>query len=125
MRVFAFVDRQKAEFKITTLCRVCRVSTSGYYDWAARRAAGPSDAEVAVDGLVERIRLVLPARTARHRGRPRSPSHPPNQHAPFLLERGGAYPTTHTRITLTKTSTTPAAGPRFSQQSLTRQQQRK
>ena len=41
-KVFAFVDRQRAEFAVKTLCRVCRVSTSGYYDWIARRAAGPA-----------------------------------------------------------------------------------
>ncbi|MDQ6945796.1 MAG: IS3 family transposase [Actinomycetota bacterium] len=58
MRVFAFVDRQKAEFAVRTLCRVCRVSTSGYYDWAARVAAGPTAAEEAEAVLVGQIRLV-------------------------------------------------------------------
>ena len=56
MRVFAFVSRQKAEFPVKTLCRVCRVSTSGYYDWAARQAAGPTAAERAETELVEQIR---------------------------------------------------------------------
>lgn len=68
--VFAFVDRQKADFKVKTLCRVCRVSTSGYYDWAARRAAGPSDAEEAVADLVGKIRLVHKASKGRY-GEPR------------------------------------------------------
>jgi transposase InsO family protein len=58
VRVFAFVDCQKAEFAVKTLCRVCRVSTSGYYDWAGRVAAGPSVAEVDEAELVEMIRLV-------------------------------------------------------------------
>lgn len=58
VRVFAFVDRQKAEFAVKTLCRVCRVSTSGYYDWASRVAAGPSEAAVAEAELVVKIRLV-------------------------------------------------------------------
>jgi hypothetical protein len=35
VRIYAFVDAQKTDFKITTLCRVCNVSTSGYYDWRA------------------------------------------------------------------------------------------
>ena len=42
MRLYAFVDAQKTDFKIATLCRVCEVSTSGYYDWVAREAAGPT-----------------------------------------------------------------------------------
>jgi transposase InsO family protein len=58
VRVFAFVHRQKADFAVKTLCRVCRVSSSGYYDWAARAAAGPSDAELAEAELIEMIRLV-------------------------------------------------------------------
>ncbi|MDQ3980235.1 MAG: IS3 family transposase [Actinomycetota bacterium] len=70
MRVFAFVSRQKAEFAIKTLCRVCRVSTSGYYDWAARQAAGPSPAEQAEAELVEQIRLVHKESRGRY-GEPR------------------------------------------------------
>lgn len=58
MRVFAFVSRQKAEFAVKTLCRVCRVSTSGYYDWGARQAAGPTAAQRAETELVDQIRLV-------------------------------------------------------------------
>jgi hypothetical protein len=45
VRIYAFVDAQKTDFTITTLCRVCDVSSSGYYDWAERVAGGPSDAE--------------------------------------------------------------------------------
>jgi len=58
VRVFAFVNRQKAEFAVKTLCRVCRVSASGYYDWAARQAAGPTPAERAETELIDQIRLV-------------------------------------------------------------------
>jgi len=58
VRVFAFVDRQKASFAVRTLCRVCRVSTSGYYAWAAREAAGPTPAQLAEEDLVAKIRLV-------------------------------------------------------------------
>lgn len=70
MRVFAFVDRQKADFAIKILCRVCRVSTSGYYDWAARMASPPSDAEVAEAVLVAQIRLVHKESRGRY-GEPR------------------------------------------------------
>lgn len=58
MKVFAFVDRQRAEFAVKTLCRACRVSTSGYYDWVTRQAAGPSPEAVAEAELVGQIRLV-------------------------------------------------------------------
>ena len=70
MRVFAFVLRQKADFPVKTLCRVCRVSTSGYYDWVERDAAGPTVAEAAEADLVERIRLVHAESRGRY-GEPR------------------------------------------------------
>jgi transposase InsO family protein len=47
VRIFAFVDTQKADFPVRTLCRVCKVSPSGFYAWAARIAAGPGPAAVA------------------------------------------------------------------------------
>ena len=58
MRVFEFVRRQKAEFSVETLCACCRISTSGFYDWAARTAAGPTPAEYDEEELVTMIRLV-------------------------------------------------------------------
>ena len=39
MRIFAFADAQKADFPVRTLCRVCKVSASGFYAYAARLAA--------------------------------------------------------------------------------------
>jgi transposase InsO family protein len=70
VKLYAFVDAQKTDFKITTLCRVCNVSTSGYYDWAARVAAGPCDAERDDAEVLERIRKIH--RTSRGRyGEPR------------------------------------------------------
>jgi transposase InsO family protein len=70
MRVFAFVLRQKADFLVKTLCQVCNVSTSGYYDWAAREQAGPTQAQVAEAELVVQIRLVHKASRGRY-GAPR------------------------------------------------------
>lgn len=58
MRIFAFVLRQKADFSVKILCRVCRVSRSGYYDWAARQAANPTEAQVAEAELVVKISMV-------------------------------------------------------------------
>ena len=47
MRVFAFVAAQKADFPVRTLCRVCKVSTSGFYAYAARKAGPPPPRELA------------------------------------------------------------------------------
>src|SRR5450755_1576658 len=47
VRIFAFVAAQKADFPVGTLCRVCQVSASGFYAWAARAAAGPRPAAAA------------------------------------------------------------------------------
>ena len=58
MRLYAFVDAQKTDFKVSTLCRVCNVSTSGYYDWRAQVAAGPSDAARDDAEVLERIRAI-------------------------------------------------------------------
>ena len=44
MKVFAFIDDQKACFDVKTLCQVCSVSRSAYYEWAARMAAGVDEA---------------------------------------------------------------------------------
>ena len=35
MRIFTFVNAQKADFPVRTLCRICRVSPSGFYEYAA------------------------------------------------------------------------------------------
>lgn len=70
MRVLAFIDEQKTDFDVKTLCRVCGVSTSGFYAWAARRAAGPTGAQRAEAELVERIRVAHTASRGRY-GAPR------------------------------------------------------
>jgi transposase InsO family protein len=70
VRVFAFVLRQKADFAVKTLCQVCQVSASGFYDWAARQGAGPSASQAAEADLVERIRLVHAESRGRY-GEPR------------------------------------------------------
>ena len=41
-----FVDARKAEgFPVLAACSVAGVSTSAYYDWLAKNAAGPSAAQ--------------------------------------------------------------------------------
>jgi hypothetical protein len=45
---FVCVDVQKAAgFPVTSACEAAGVSTSGYYDWAEREAAGPTERELA------------------------------------------------------------------------------
>jgi transposase InsO family protein len=70
VRVFAFVAAQKAEFPVRTLCRVCKVSTSGFYAFAARKAAGPSPAELAKATLTGHVARVH-RRSRRRYGSPR------------------------------------------------------
>ena len=55
---YAFIDAHRAEFPIVELCRVGGVSTSGFYDWQARQAAGPGDAERLEADLVAEIRVI-------------------------------------------------------------------
>lgn len=55
MKVYRFVRAQKADFDVTTLCRVCAVSRSAYYVWEKSTAAGPSDRLVAEAYLANRI----------------------------------------------------------------------
>jgi len=44
VRVYRFIDCQKAEFEIKILCRVCEVATSAYYAWAKADRDGPDEA---------------------------------------------------------------------------------
>jgi transposase InsO family protein len=55
---FAFIDAHRAEFHVVDLRRVGEVSTSGFYDWQARQAAGPSDAERLEADLLAEIRVI-------------------------------------------------------------------
>jgi transposase InsO family protein len=44
VRVYRFIDCQKADFDVKTLCRVCEVSRSAYYVWAGTGDDGPDEA---------------------------------------------------------------------------------
>jgi transposase InsO family protein len=70
VRIFAFAGAQKADFPVRTLCRVCQVSPSGFYAWAARLAAGPGPAAVARQVAAGHIARVHAASRRRY-GSPR------------------------------------------------------
>ncbi len=59
MSRFRCVDDQKAAgFPVSPACEAAGVSTSGYYDWAAREAAGPTARQIADDALIELLRQI-------------------------------------------------------------------
>jgi transposase InsO family protein len=54
---FGHVDDQKAAgFPVTAACEAAGVSTSGYYDWREREAAGPTERQLAEAELVALMR---------------------------------------------------------------------
>jgi transposase InsO family protein len=54
---FRHVDDQKAAgFPVTVACEAAGVSTSGYYDWCEREAAGPTERQLAEAELVALMR---------------------------------------------------------------------
>jgi transposase-like protein len=48
MTAFRFIQAEKANHTIRTMCRVLRVSGAGYYDWKARPSAGNGDSALVV-----------------------------------------------------------------------------
>ena len=57
MTRFGHVDDQKAAgFPVVAACEAAGVSTSGYYDWAVREAAGPTERQLAEGELVALMR---------------------------------------------------------------------
>ena len=53
--MFELVERDKANHKVSQMCRVLGVSTSGYYAWRQR---GPSNRATRNEELLERIRKI-------------------------------------------------------------------
>lgn len=73
MRVYRFIDEQKADFAIKTLCQVCGVPRSSYYDWAGVYATGPVEAAWEEAILTDRIYDIW-KRSDRSYGSPRMTS---------------------------------------------------
>ena len=62
MTRYRCVDDQKAAgFPVSAACAAAGVSTSGFYDWSAREAAGPTERQVAEAELVELMRDIFDA----------------------------------------------------------------
>ena len=60
MKRFECVDDQKAAgFPVTAACQAAGVSTSGYYDWQQREAAGPTERQLAEAELVALMRQLF------------------------------------------------------------------
>ncbi len=55
MRLFKFIDAEKAYYPISRLCRILKVSRSGYYAWKDR---SPSKRERENAALTEKIREI-------------------------------------------------------------------
>lgn len=60
-RYACVADQKAAGFPVTAACEVAEVSTSGFYDWLKREAAGPTARELADDALVELMREIFDA----------------------------------------------------------------
>ncbi len=58
MTRFAFIDAQKAYHDVTALCRLLKVSRSGFYAWLSRPASARA---VADDVLTEQIKTAFDA----------------------------------------------------------------
>ena len=60
-RYACVADQKAAGFPVTTACEVAGVSTSAFYDWAARSTAEPTERAVAEAELVELMREIFDA----------------------------------------------------------------
>lgn len=64
---YAWIDTQRASYSVSRLCRVLRVSRSGYCQWRVRPASKRSQANTALDAKVKAVYLA----SQRSYGRPR------------------------------------------------------
>ena len=50
MSCFKFIDAEKASYPVSVLCKILRVSRSGYYDWRDRPPSRRSREDAALTG---------------------------------------------------------------------------
>ena len=81
------LDRKAEGFPITLACKIAEVSRQAFNDWRAKRAAGPTDAEVAEAALVASMREIHTTSDATY-GQPRM--------TPELVELG--FTVNHKRV---------------------------
>lgn len=55
MTIFRFIEAEKANYAVTTLCRVMAVSTSGFYAWRSRPPSARGRADRDLSCLIETI----------------------------------------------------------------------
>ncbi len=55
---YAFIEQHRGQLPVGTMCRVLKVSRSGYYDWRVRREAAPGPRHARREELTRRIRDV-------------------------------------------------------------------
>lgn len=79
MSRFRFIDAEKANHPVRMMCRLLRVSPSGFYDWLGR---GPSPRQAANTALTETIRKI-------HKDSKKAYGSP-RVHAELVLEHGMA-----------------------------------
>jgi len=53
--IYALVEAQKANHKVSTMCRVLRVSKSGYYGWRHRPPSARAKADATLAERIERV----------------------------------------------------------------------
>ena len=53
--IYGFVEAEKANHSVGVLCRVLKVSKSGYYDWRGRPSSARAKADAVLTERIERI----------------------------------------------------------------------
>jgi putative transposase len=60
-RYECLADQKAAGFPVNKACEVAEVSTTGFYDWCKREAAGPTERQIADAELVVLMREIFDA----------------------------------------------------------------
>jgi putative transposase len=55
VNLFRFIDAEKASYPVSVLCKVLKVSRSGYYDWKDRPPSRRSREDIALSAKIHEI----------------------------------------------------------------------